>query len=92
MSRPHQPAAQDHAAVVQRVLIDEIAIGGEACVVPVLDMRAVDFVTAFIGSLTLTAGLDITSRWQKFMADTIVVGNPHACVWMVRLQIDLLCF
>jgi hypothetical protein len=51
-------SARDHATMMQGIGIDEIAVGGEARVVPVLDMRPVDFVAAVIGSLTLTAGLD----------------------------------
>ncbi len=57
----HRLAPQDHATMVQCVGIDEIAIGREARVVPVLNMRSVDFVAPFIGSLALAACLDIAS-------------------------------
>lgn len=61
-------AAQDHAAMMQCVGVDEIAVGGETRVVPVLDMRPVDLVAALIGSLALTAGLDVPpfgrSSWR----------------------------
>lgn len=85
-------AAQDHAAMMQCVGVDEIAVGGETRVVPVLDMRPVDLVAALIGSLALTAGLDVPSVRQEFMANAVVVGDPHANIGMVRLQIYLLCF
>lgn len=85
-------ATQDHAAMMQCVGVDEIAVGRETRVVPVLDMRPVDLVAALIGSFALTAGLNVPSVRQEFMANTVVVGNPHASVWMARLQIALLCF
>lgn len=65
-------AAQDHAAMMQCVGVDEIAVGGETRVVPVLDMRPVDLVAALIGSLALTAGLDVPSRSAE-------VHGEHGC-------------
>ncbi len=50
-SRCRWLATQDHAPMMQSVGINEVAVGGKAGVVPVLDTRAFDFVPAFIGSL-----------------------------------------
>lgn len=57
MSGFRRLATRDHGARVQCVGIEEIAIGSEARVIPVRDMRPVDVVAAPINALTLTAGL-----------------------------------
>ncbi|SCW76904.1 hypothetical protein SAMN02927900_04732 [Rhizobium mongolense subsp. loessense] len=49
-------SAQNHTAVVQDICVDEVAIGGEAGVVPIFDMCAGHFVAPFIGTFAFTAG------------------------------------
>src|SRR5690606_38863208 len=70
-------AAQDHAGVVQHP-IDELAIGGKAGVVHVIDVGAADRVAALVGTAAVAAGFVITAVGTQFMADVSVVGDPHA--------------
>src|SRR5690606_36033874 len=70
-------AAQDHACVVQHP-IDELAIGGKAGVVHVIDVGAADCVAALVGTAAVAAGFVITAVGTQFMADISVVGDPHA--------------
>lgn len=75
-------AAQDHAAVVQDIRFDEVAVGGEAGIVPVFNVCAGHFVTSLVSALTGAAGFDLAAVGQQFMAHMTVFRDPHARIRM----------
>lgn len=64
--------------MVEGVVVDEIAVGGKAGVVPVFDVGTRHLVSPAIGALAVAARLDIAAVRQEFVADPVVVGDPHA--------------
>lgn len=74
---------QDHAAVMQRVAVDEGAIGSEAGVVPVVYVNALDFVSTPISALVIATGFVVAAVRQKLVTDRPIGGDPHADKRMV---------
>jgi hypothetical protein len=66
---------------MQHVGFNEITVGGKAAVVPVLDMRARNLIAAFIGALSITAGLNVAAVRQQFAPDAIVRGERQLRSW-----------
>ncbi len=64
--------------MVERVGIDEDAVGREAGVVPVVDVGALHLVAPAISAFAPAARLDIATVGQQLVADVIVVGDPEA--------------
>ncbi len=51
---------QDHAAVMQHA-VNEVAVSGKACVVPIVDVVAADLVAPLIGTLSVAPGLVVAT-------------------------------
>lgn len=69
--------------MMECVAVDEIAVGGEAGVVPIFDVASGDLVAAAIGAFPVAAGFVVTAVGQKFVAHTTVIRDPHADIGMV---------
>ncbi|ROL81645.1 hypothetical protein BK636_13995 [Pseudomonas chlororaphis] len=74
---------KSHAGVIQHIVM-KVPIGGEAAIVPVLDVVPHHFVAALIGALVFTTGLVVTPSRQKLVTDEAIGGDPHTCVTKVR--------
>src|SRR5690242_9915157 len=74
---------ENHAAMMKIVVFDKGAIGGEAGIVPIVDMIAAHLVAALIGALALAARFVIAAIGQKLLPDMTIGGDPHADIGML---------
>jgi hypothetical protein len=72
---------------MQHGQFDEVDIGGEAGIVPILDVGATHLVASFIGALPLTARFNTAAVGQQLMPDAIVGRDLHPDIGMGRLDL-----
>jgi hypothetical protein len=78
--------SQNHPAVMEGVCIDKVAVGREAGIVPIFDMRTGDLIAPFIGAFASATRFDVAPVGQELVANAAVAGDPHAGIRMVGLQ------
>ena len=77
-------ASEDHATVMQGVLVDEGAVSGKTGVIPIIDVIALDLIAPSIGAPASAAGFVVATVREKLMANVAIVSHPHANVDMLR--------
>ena len=73
---------EDHPGVMENV-IDKMTIGSEAGVVPVFDIVARQFVSAFIGAFMRATRFHIMAIGKEFVSDVSVLRLPKANIGVV---------
>src|SRR5688500_6450304 len=76
---------------MEGVGVDEIAVGGEAGIVPIFDMAAGHLVAPAIGALPIAARLVVAAVGKQLVPDTTVVGHPEADIGVLCHLLLLLC-
>ncbi|MBB4307245.1 hypothetical protein GGE23_001521 [Rhizobium leguminosarum] len=76
-------APKHHAAMMEGVTVDEIAVGRKARIIPIFDVASGDFVASPVGAFPVAAGFVVAASGQKFVADAAIIRNPHADIGML---------
>jgi hypothetical protein len=67
---------QNHAGVIENP-ITELTVGGEPCVVYILDVVSFEPVTPLVGTFLSATGLVIAATGKQFMTYAAIHSNPH---------------
>jgi hypothetical protein len=65
---------------MQNIRRHEIAVGGEAGVVDIVDMASAHPVTSLVGMCAAIPSLVVTTIWTQFVSNAAIGCDPHADV------------
>ena len=69
--------------MMQCVLVDESAVGGEAGVIPILDVVPFYLIAPLIGAFSCSARFVVAPIGQELVANPVIIGLPHADIRVV---------
>lgn len=74
-----------HAGMIENA-VDEIPLGGEPCIIPVVDMIAANLITPLVSAFPPATSLIVTAARQQIVADLTILSYPHPDIWMGEIS------